>query len=824
MLRMFLLLFIILISTACSELEMDKIKCNVNADCPKNTVCKNRSCVDDTSECKINSDCKDTTKPVCDNGICVADSGSCTEGKTKCNELGNVEVCNIHGKWEELRICSENQECQEVVSMGIAHYDCVCKEDFKPDINGDCVPADECTDGKKMCRENKAMECSAGDWNLLDDCSPEGMLCRDPNGNAPRCYEKCNTSDTYKCLKIAGKDEVVQECKNGEYWVMKEICKDGKICDAELHKCVEDIKTCHTNSECPVNEVCNTSSYECECPAGYHTDYLDENKCKLNRSDGCIYKNKDDERCNLAGELERCECKTGDCSVIPENQEDPSWGHWVKIDCGNNEICKYIETMNNIPACYLPCSTENDKKCSSDEYGIETCENKVWVTETTCQGATPYCYKNSPGDFSCVECRNDGDCNTGDVCNSQNECVRKKEWTDISVGGNHTCGIKEGMLYCWGDNMFGQLGKSETGFLFRTPQHILLDNGEINDAWMKVSAGKTHTCAILQDGDNNFLYCWGRNDYGQLGIGTMYGDIDGCINDTNDKKCTKPIKITSSVNKWTDISVGDGYSCGVNNKELYCWGHNNNGQLGLGTDTTSKYIPVNVIVESANFRVKKVATSLEHTCAINITGKVFCWGNNTHSKLGKINITNPHLPNLVGTINEKPWTVISLGADVSCGILNLKTYCWGSNMSGQLGANLNNSSVSEREFTLANHVLNSSGVGVNLNDISIGYHYACGILTNIQDTNTLMCWGSNGNSNEKKFGDNSLVGMNYIYAIGADFNARKISLNRFQENAHSCAIDNSGQLYCWGNNYHGQIGTGTTINYYIDRQQVIINQ
>mgnify|MGYP001769851083 FL=1 len=87
-------------------------------------------------------------------------------------------------------------------------------------------------------------------------------------------------------------------------------------------------------------------------------------------------------------------------------------------------------------------------------------------------------------------------------------------------------------------------------------------------SWKMVSAGNMHTCGISSD---DKLYCWGKNNYGQLGNGTIEpqnypGELMG--------------------NGWADVSAGDGFTCAVKiSGSLYCWGLNEFGQIGIGTIT-----------------------------------------------------------------------------------------------------------------------------------------------------------------------------------------------------------------------------------------------
>ena len=140
----------------------------------------------------------------------------------------------------------------------------------------------------------------------------------------------------------------------------------------------------------------------------------------------------------------------------------------------------------------------------------------------------------------------------------------------ISSGQSHTCAIlDDGSVSCWGANNNGQLGDGTTNRRYSPTQTSSLGSARTAVA---ISSGEYHTCAILDDGSTS---CWGRNDYGQLGDGTM-------------TQRNTPTQITSLMTGPTAvaISAGNGYTCAIlNNGSVSCWGKNSVGQLGDGTTT-----------------------------------------------------------------------------------------------------------------------------------------------------------------------------------------------------------------------------------------------
>jgi alpha-tubulin suppressor-like RCC1 family protein len=350
----------------------------------------------------------------------------------------------------------------------------------------------------------------------------------------------------------------------------------------------------------------------------------------------------------------------------------------------------------------------------------------------------------------------------------------------VSVGYRHTCAIKsDGSLWCWGNNQYGQVGDGTMGTIRPFPGQPIGVNRDVAD----VSAGSDHTCAVKNDGS---LWCWGGNDRGQLGDGTNVGKVI-------------PKRIFASGVK--KVSTGDKYTCAIkNDSSLWCWGENNSGQLGLGIIGGYYTIPQPVTND-----VIKVSTTAglswgaAHTCAVKSDGSIFCWGNNSYGQLGNgsfgNNISSPSSDIIYVDAFYNRLTDIyhfSAGTSHTCAVDNSnQIWCWGNNQYGQLGIG-KDYNYYQTYYRFPRQV---TSVG-KVKGVSVGYSSTCVI----KQDNSLWCWGGNA---EGQLGDGTFINRTFPHMKITD-NVLQISANHY----HTCAIISDNSLWCWGSNLYGQLGLG----------------
>ncbi|HEY3011153.1 MAG TPA: Ig-like domain-containing protein [Gemmatimonadales bacterium] len=280
----------------------------------------------------------------------------------------------------------------------------------------------------------------------------------------------------------------------------------------------------------------------------------------------------------------------------------------------------------------------------------------------------------------------------------------------ITGGGSHTCGLTvDGTAYCWGSNTSGQLGNNSTT-QSQVPVPVAT---ELHfDA---LDAGANHTCGVTSGGAS---YCWGLNDRGQLGDGTT----------TNR---TVPVAVSGGL-AFEVLTAGGfniGHTCGVvTGGAAYCWGDNEQGQLGMGSADVDPHALPTAVSGGLAF-VSLTAGLGRHTCGLLDTGAAYCWGENTFGALGDGSTIARAIP--VPVSGGLGFTDVKAGGFIghTCGFTDTgAAYCWGENERGQVGDGT----------TIDRSLPSAVAGGLSFADLEAGFRHTCALTT----SGTLYCWGS----------------------------------------------------------------------------------
>jgi alpha-tubulin suppressor-like RCC1 family protein len=344
------------------------------------------------------------------------------------------------------------------------------------------------------------------------------------------------------------------------------------------------------------------------------------------------------------------------------------------------------------------------------------------------------------------------------------------QFASVSTGGNATCGITTaGLGYCWGNNQYGQLGN---GVTTNSPSPTKIAGGL---ALGSVTVGGLFefSCGLSTAGA---AYCWGYNDYGQLGNGNFTNSLG-------------PVAVTGGLT-FKSLSAGEGgHVCAVTNGgAAYCWGYNSNGQLGIAAVA---YSATPVAVSGGLSFTAISAGANGQTCGIATGGAAYCWGSNSNGELGNGTTASASAP--VPVSGALTFKSINVGFASTCGVTTSgAAYCWGDNTYGELG----NGSTTNSKTPVA------VGGGMSFSAVAVGDAFACGLTT----TGVAYCWGF---ASQGQLGNGSVFKSVSPSAVLGGITYATISAGY----GNACAVTSGGAAYCWGDNAFGQIGD-TTIGGY----------
>lgn len=317
----------------------------------------------------------------------------------------------------------------------------------------------------------------------------------------------------------------------------------------------------------------------------------------------------------------------------------------------------------------------------------------------------------------------------------------------------NSCYLTEGgSVYCWGSNQFGQLGITSERFSSSPIKNPLLKNIS------QIALARGTLCALDRDGG---VYCLGSNESGRLGINNYISEFSSPV----------PVKLTFAV-PVTKLFGGENNFCALHSDNtLSCWGGNLNSNLG----SASFILPSPTVVA---WNLKSVALGHSHCCYLYLNGTLSCRGSNFYGELGSYGpeVELPQVP-----------VEITASAYTSCAKTNNnRIYCWGQNQGGHFGPGQN----PDGSFSpVLNTAITSAG------DLHLGDGFACSRKNSI-----LTCWGSNSRG---ELGTGNFQSNFSGYTQTQEF----IDVSVFAGTV--CGITSGRDVLCWGSNSIGQAGQPT---------------
>jgi alpha-tubulin suppressor-like RCC1 family protein len=378
-------------------------------------------------------------------------------------------------------------------------------------------------------------------------------------------------------------------------------------------------------------------------------------------------------------------------------------------------------------------------------------------------------------------------CTVHSICTAVDACA--DPFVSVTAGNGHACALtRGGVAYCWGSNSFGQLGTAvppgnctSSSTCVARPTPVACPPGS-PCRFKQLAAGGSHTCAVDVNDD---AWCWGGSNYdGELG-----GPRDGGAS------WSEHVRVGAGVagfdRKFLRIAAGQAFTCAITRaasatgpqRQVYCWGSNGVGALGLdlgrradGTPEDHTQTPRQVTA----FPYSILVTGTSHTCVVTTDGFMRCWGDNGDQQVADGKPITPAasctsctiVPVDVAGALGRQVARAAAGGFSSCAAFNGgATHCW-----GRTPVDL--------------------PPGPPVASLSTHDTHGCAVTS----AGTTTCWGDN---RHLELGGGALT----------DRGPRTVALPEplAQVSAGSdftCGVSGGGQVYCWGANQGGQLGRG----------------
>jgi len=241
------------------------------------------------------------------------------------------------------------------------------------------------------------------------------------------------------------------------------------------------------------------------------------------------------------------------------------------------------------------------------------------------------------------------------------------------------------------------------------------------------------------------------------------------------------------------------HTCALADGNVYCWGDNSRGQLGDGTNT-NRTAPVQVGGLLSGKDVTAIAAGAGHTCAV-AGGAAYCWGSDVSGQLGDNRLgaaNNSSQPVAVlssGVLSGLSVTAVTAGEAHTCVVAAGEAYCWGYAAFGQLGNNSTNLSA------VAVPVDAPWAPSASLTSLSAGQYFTC-----VSAASKAYCWGEGASG---QLGNSASSNRSTPVAVTASGVLSGAVTQVTAGSNHACALA-GGQAFCWGSNGSGRLGNSST--------------
>jgi len=352
----------------------------------------------------------------------------------------------------------------------------------------------------------------------------------------------------------------------------------------------------------------------------------------------------------------------------------------------------------------------------------------------------------------------------------------------VALGRAHSCALSpSGQVLCWGDDARGQLGGSSS-----TDE----DAGRADDLRFvlddarAITVGAAHGCAI---DTTRIVHCWGDNASGQVD-GTASDGIDSAV-------ALEGLRADA-------VAAGGAHTCAlVLGEGVHCWGSASHGQSGR--EVAARALEPGLVPDTTD--AVQVVAGARHSCARLASGRVQCWGELVDAEAGEPRAFAEPRP--VPGLQDA--TELTAGAGFTCALrASGAVVCWGSNASGQLGDGTTEPSEAPVPVLGLELALHVAAGGAELDGQLVGH--ACALTKSF----LVQCWGRNHEGQSGSTAARDLLQPVLVQNEPDDEDPHLDGITTVAAGGfHSCAIEDDGEVLCWGDDSSDQLGARDPVQF-----------
>jgi cysteine-rich repeat protein len=662
-----------------------------------------------------------------------------------------------------------------------------------------------CDDGNIIAGDGCSQDCKSNEecGNGVID-KEIGEICDDSNQiSGDGCSADCTSSE--ECGDGFVNELDGEQCDDGgnsancDFDCTRVACGDGLVNAVAGEQCDPPSQTCSTSClRINCGDRIKDSGEDCD-EGGVNTETCDAD-CTLPACGDGVHNARAGEPCDEGGQ-DTASCN-GNCT-FPRCGD----GWWNPVV---NEQC---DTAGNSSACDQDCTWAQCGDRFINPAAGEECDdgNPTNTDECTAVCEPANCtdgFQNADEiDVDCGGHCGSHSCAMLQACLTNEDCTAGvclggtcvPDASRLATGDGHTCTLlNTNAVRCWGGGDEGQLGYGNRNNIGDDESPASAGDVDIGGPVIQIAVGARHSCALL---DTGAVRCWGDGYYGQLGYGNRNN-----IGDDESPASAGDVDIGGPV---IQIAAGAFHTCALQDTGVVrCWGDGNFGQLGYGNQDSigGNQSPATAGDINVGGSTIQIAAGNRHTCALLDTGAVRCWGDGSYGQLGygnQVSIGDDELPATAGDVNVGGSAIqIAAGGRHTCALLDTGAVrCWGDGDRGQLGYG-DTKNIGDNEAPASAGNIN---VGVPVVQIAASSGHTCALLK----SSAVRCWGF-GWPGQLGYGNTNDIGDDETPSTAGNVNVGGAVAQIDVGTQYTCALLVTGAVRCWGSGYEGRLGYGNT--------------